>query len=55
MSENVLPLRWQGASRIDRMRALVAEFNVYRWAGRMLMDVARIRQRQSLGRLTTAA
>ncbi len=25
MSANVLPLRWQGASRIDRMRALVAE------------------------------
>ncbi len=25
MSPNVLPLRWQGAARIDRMRALVAE------------------------------
>lgn len=25
MSANVLPLRWQGAARIDRMRALVAE------------------------------
>jgi trehalose 6-phosphate synthase len=29
--------------------------NVYRWAGRMLMDVARIRQRQSLERLTNSA
>lgn len=25
MSPNVLPLRWQGAARIDRMRSLVAE------------------------------
>jgi hypothetical protein len=25
MSANVLPLRWQGASRVERMRALVAE------------------------------
>jgi hypothetical protein len=37
----------------------VKENNVYRWAGRMLMDAARIRQRQSLpsvrSRLKTAA
>ena len=25
------------------LRALVAEFNVYRWAGRMLLDAARLR------------
>jgi trehalose 6-phosphate synthase len=31
------------------MRGLVAEFNVYRWAGRMLTDAARVRQH---GRLT---
>jgi len=34
--------------RMQMMRRTVAENNVYRWAGRMLMDVARIRQRQSL-------
>jgi len=32
------------------MRRTVKENNVYRWAGRMLMDAARIRQRQSLTR-----
>ncbi len=38
--------------QVERMRALrafVAEFNVYRWAGRMLVDAARLRQ---AGRLT---
>jgi hypothetical protein len=30
------------------MRRTVKENNVYRWAGRMLMDASRIRQRQSL-------
>ncbi len=34
--------------RMQLMRRTVSESNVYRWAGRMLMDVARIRQRQSL-------
>ncbi len=34
------------------MRAFVAEFNVYRWAGRMLVDAARLRRRERLtGRL----
>jgi trehalose 6-phosphate synthase/phosphatase len=28
------------------MRRLVQEFNVYRWAGRMLLDAARMRQRR---------
>ena len=27
------------------MRSLVQEFNVYRWAGRMLIDAARMRHR----------
>jgi trehalose 6-phosphate synthase len=31
--------------RMRSMRAFVAEFNVYRWAGRMLVDAARLRQR----------
>ncbi len=35
-------------SRMSLMRRTVQENNVYRWAGRMLMDAARIRQRQSL-------
>ncbi len=30
------------------MRALVSEFNVYRWAGRMLLDAARQRRRERL-------
>jgi trehalose 6-phosphate synthase len=38
--------------RMRSMRALVAEFNVYRWAGRMLVDAARLRRRERLsGRL----
>jgi len=31
--------------RMHLMRALVREFNVYRWAGRMLLDAAMMRQR----------
>ncbi|MEA3149256.1 MAG: trehalose 6-phosphate synthase/phosphatase [Gammaproteobacteria bacterium] len=34
--------------RMMLMRRTVKENNVYRWAGRMLMDASRIRQRQSL-------
>ena len=34
--------------RMSLMRRTVKENNVYRWAGRMLMDAARIRTRQSL-------
>jgi trehalose 6-phosphate synthase len=32
-------------SRMRHMRSLVQEFNVYRWAGRMLIDAARLRNR----------
>jgi trehalose 6-phosphate synthase len=32
--------------RMRSMRALVQEFNVYRWAGRMLLDAARMRHRR---------
>jgi trehalose 6-phosphate synthase len=39
--------------RMRAMRALVGEFNVYRWAGRMLVDAARVRQRDRVsGRLS---
>ncbi len=34
--------------RIRSMRGLIQEFNVYRWAGRMLLDAARLRQRTRL-------
>ncbi|NJD38847.1 MAG: trehalose-6-phosphate synthase [Geobacter sp.] len=34
--------------RMRSMRALVQDFNVYRWAGRMLLDAARVRQRERL-------
>jgi trehalose 6-phosphate synthase len=37
-------------ARMRLMRALVRDFNVYRWAGRMLMDAAMMRQRNRLDR-----
>jgi trehalose 6-phosphate synthase len=38
--------------RMRSMRTFVSEFNVYRWAGRMLVDAARLRSRDRLtGRL----
>jgi trehalose 6-phosphate synthase len=40
--------REQRRKRMQLMRRTVKENNVYRWAGRMLMDAARIRQRQAL-------
>jgi trehalose 6-phosphate synthase len=45
-------LAMSGDEQQDRMRAmrtLVSEFNVYRWAGRMLVDAARLRRRERLG------
>jgi trehalose 6-phosphate synthase len=42
-----MPPREQ-AERMRAMRGFVAEFNVYRWAGRMLADAARVRQRGRL-------
>ena len=47
-----MPAREQ-ADRMSAMRRTVAERNVYRWAGQMLMDAARVRQRGRLsGRLS---
>jgi trehalose 6-phosphate synthase len=34
--------------RMHAMRAFVAEFNIYRWAGRMLRDAERLRSRERL-------
>jgi trehalose 6-phosphate synthase len=41
-------------ARMRSMRGIVQEFNVYRWAGRMLMDAARMRQRARIIRQTGA-
>ncbi|MBI4872384.1 MAG: trehalose-6-phosphate synthase [Candidatus Riflebacteria bacterium] len=39
-------------ARMRSMRLFLSEFNVYRWAGRMLVDAARLRRRERLaGRL----
>lgn len=43
----VMPVAEQTA-RMRSMRTLVRDFNVYRWAGRMLLDASRLRQRQRL-------
>jgi trehalose 6-phosphate synthase len=37
---------YEQRERMRSLRALVRDFNVYRWAGRMLLDAARIRQRE---------
>lgn len=34
--------------RMRLMRSVVREFNIYRWAGRMLLDAAHMRRRQAL-------
>ena len=34
--------------RMVSLRQLVREFNVYRWAGRMLLDASRVRQRERI-------
>lgn len=40
--------REEQSSRMRLMRALVSENNIFYWAGRMLMDAARLRKRQQL-------
>ena len=42
-----MPVREQRA-RMRLMRGLVQEFNVYRWAGRMLIDASGMRRRRRL-------
>jgi trehalose 6-phosphate synthase len=39
-----MPRSWQ-RTRMQLMRSLLREFNVFRWAGRMLMDAAVLRRR----------
>jgi trehalose 6-phosphate synthase len=49
-----MPRAWQ-RTRMQIMRSLVREFNVFRWAGRMLIDAAAIRRRgKVLGRTSHA-
>jgi trehalose 6-phosphate synthase len=45
--------REERRQRMKLMRRIVKENNVYRWAGRMLMGAARIRQRQALLKLSS--
>ncbi len=46
-----MPLEEQG-DRMRSMRPLLAQFNVYRWAGKMLMDASRLRNQERMaGRL----
>jgi trehalose 6-phosphate synthase len=40
-----MPLQEQ-RDRMHTMRTYLAEFNVYRWAGRMLLDAARLRRKE---------
>jgi trehalose 6-phosphate synthase len=42
--------REERRERMKLMRRTVKQNNVYRWAGRMLVDAAQIRQRQRLAR-----
>ena len=41
--------------RMRRMREIVRENNVYRWAGSMLLDAARLRKRDAVDRAVGAA
>ncbi|RVC73779.1 trehalose-6-phosphate synthase, partial [Mesorhizobium sp. M4A.F.Ca.ET.022.05.2.1] len=41
--------------RMRRMREIVRDNNVYRWAGSMLLDAARLRKRGELDRVTANA
>jgi trehalose 6-phosphate synthase len=34
--------------RMRSMRRMVSEFNVYRWAGRMLVDAAELRRKERI-------
>ena len=47
-----LPLEEQ-RDRMRSMRSILVQYNVYRWAGRMLMDAARLRNQERVaGRLS---
>ena len=49
-----MPLAEQ-RERMRSMRRLVSEFNIYRWAGRMLVDAAELRRKERmLGRFESS-
>ncbi|AZO12099.1 MULTISPECIES: trehalose-6-phosphate synthase [unclassified Mesorhizobium] len=56
MSETMLQALTMGPDeqreRMRRMREIVRDNNVYRWAGSMLLDAARLRKRSELDRVT---
>ncbi|MDX8507885.1 alpha,alpha-trehalose-phosphate synthase (UDP-forming) [Mesorhizobium captivum] len=56
MSETMLQALTMGPEeqrgRMRRMRDIVRDNNVYRWAGSMLLDAARLRKRDELDRVT---
>ncbi|MDX8479584.1 trehalose-6-phosphate synthase [Mesorhizobium sp. VK24D] len=56
MSETMLQALTMGPEeqheRMRRMREIVRDNNVYRWAGSMLLDAARLRKRDELDRVT---
>jgi trehalose 6-phosphate synthase len=41
-------------ARMRAMRGLIAEYNVYRWAGRMLLDASRLRRQEHLADLLSS-
>jgi len=43
------------SQRMRRMREIVRDNNVYRWAGSMLLDAARLRKRDAVDRAVSAA
>ena len=47
--------RERQAERMQLMRELVSENNVYYWAGRMLLDASRIRKREQIESSIAAA
>src|SRR5262249_39408999 len=49
-----MPLQEQ-QDRLQSMRSLLGHYNVYRWAGKMLVDAARLRDQERVaGRLNTS-
>jgi trehalose 6-phosphate synthase len=48
MAKALTMSRDEQRDRMHAMRTHLSEFNVYRWAGRMLLDAARIRRRASV-------
>jgi trehalose 6-phosphate synthase len=51
MLQGLTMSREEQHSRIRRMREIVADNNVYRWAGSMLLDAARLRKRDEIDRV----